>query len=329
VLGADGTVIYQSPSVERVLGYRPEERIGLNIFVDVITHPDDMEAKRRFLADALARPGEPVAGGWRLAHKDGSWRDIEAVGVNLLGDPAVGGIVATYRDATERRRAEEERRRLVAMVAHELRTPLTTIAGYAALMERRERYDAKALAIIREQARRLERLTLDLRDSVRAEAGVLSLHRAATEPSVLIAGTVEQVRIATGRAIAADIARDLPTANWDADRVAQVLGNLLLNAVQHTPPAGAVSVRAEDAGVAVRMVVADTGAGIPPEALPRIFEPFYRAGESGADAARGMGLGLPITKALVERHGGTIAVASAVGEGTTFTITLPYGAAAT
>jgi PAS domain S-box-containing protein len=233
--------------------------------------------------------------------------------------------VTVIRDITERRRAEEGRQRFVAMVAHELRNPLTTIAGYAALMQRRAAYDAKATATILDQARRLERLTLDLREALRAQAGTLTLRREAVSPSDLLATVAEQARTATGRAIIAEIPPDLRTAYWDADRVAQALGNVLLNAVQHTPEGRDVRLHAADTGAAVRITVADEGAGIPPEDLPRIFEPFYRATNAAAGWARGMGLGLPIAKELAEAHGGAITVASTLGAGTTFTFTLPYG----
>src|SRR5262245_18930701 len=104
---ADGTVLYQSPSVERLLGHRPQNRIGRNVFRDPIVHPDDLIAKRAFFEAILGRPGEPVTAEFRLRHADGSWRDIEAIGQNFLHDPSVAGIVANYRDVTERKRAEE------------------------------------------------------------------------------------------------------------------------------------------------------------------------------------------------------------------------------
>src|SRR5262245_60550832 len=104
---ADGTVLYQSPSVERLLGHRPQNRIGRNVFRDPIVHPDDLIAKRAFFDAIVNRPGTPVTAEFRLRHADGSWRDIEAIGQNFLHDPSVAGIVANYRDITERKRAEE------------------------------------------------------------------------------------------------------------------------------------------------------------------------------------------------------------------------------
>jgi two-component system phosphate regulon sensor histidine kinase PhoR len=139
-----------------------------------------------------------------------------------------------------------------------------------------------------------------------------------------VGAAIERAQVVAPRhTVQRELADDLPVAAWDADRVSQVLDNLLLNAVQYTPAGGVVRVRAEAAGDVVRIIVADEGRGIPPEDLPRIFEPFYRAASARVGRAQGMGLGLPISKALVEAHGGTLAVESAVGRGTTFTVTLP------
>jgi len=107
---ADGTVLYQTPAIRRILGHDPAARVGVNIFTRPLVHPDDLATKRRFLADALGRPGETVAATFRLHHADSSWRTIEALGINLLDDPAVGGIVATYRDVTAARRREAHQR---------------------------------------------------------------------------------------------------------------------------------------------------------------------------------------------------------------------------
>jgi PAS domain S-box-containing protein len=104
---ADGTILYQAPSIERLLGHRSQDRIGRNVFRDPLVHPDDMAAKRAFFDAVWGRPGVPVTAQFRLRHADGSWRDIEAIGQNFLYAPGVARIVANYRDVTERKRAEE------------------------------------------------------------------------------------------------------------------------------------------------------------------------------------------------------------------------------
>jgi PAS domain S-box-containing protein len=260
-----------------------------------------------------------------LHRRDGTTVPIESrtSAVHLPDGSTI--YVTVMRDMSERARAEEERQRLIAMVVHELRNPLSALIGYAELLQRREQYDARTVGTIIAQGKRMERLTLDLRESMRTEAGMLALDRAPVDIAALVHAAIEQAQITTtAHTIHADIAEGLPPGNWDADRVAQVLGNLLLNAILYTAAGGEVRVRVEDAGHAARITITDAGVGIPAEALSRIFEPFYRAPNAQASSARGMGLGLPIAKALVEAHCGTLTVESTLGTGTTFTVTLPY-----
>ena len=228
----------------------------------------------------------------------------------------------SMRDAVER-----ERQQFTAMIAHELRNPLSSLLGYAQLMKRRERYDAKAVETIIAQGNRLERLTRDLRETVRVQRGLLSLERASVDVRALIVAAVEQAQVAAPTyTLSLDVPAHLPTAWWDADRIEQVLSNLILNSIKYSEPDGEVQIIVEDCETAVRIRVADLGIGIPPEALPHIFGSFYRAHNAQSGSARGMGLGLPISKALIEAHDGELTVESRIGEGSTFTLSLPYGA---
>src|SRR5262249_3951532 len=125
-LAGDGTVLYQSPSIERRLGHRPDDRLRRKIFPDPIAHPADLAKKRAFPHEAIRRPGVPVTAEFRLRHADGTWRHFEAVGQTLLADPSVGAIVANYRDITERKRAEDR-----ALQAERLAAIGQMVAGLA------------------------------------------------------------------------------------------------------------------------------------------------------------------------------------------------------
>ena len=220
------------------------------------------------------------------------------------------------------------RQQLVADVAHELRTPLANIRGYLeAIEDGVVEADEATLRTLRDEASHLNRLVDDLQELAQAEAGNLRLDRGPTDPAELIGRATDAVRaraVELGIALTATVAPDLPAVEVDPQRITQVLHNLLTNALTHTPEGGSVTVeawRAPEGMVAIG--VADTGAGIDPEDLPRIFERFYRADSSRSRATGGSGLGLTITRRLVEAHGGRITAASELGRGSCFTFTLP------
>lgn len=215
--------------------------------------------------------------------------------------------------------AERLRGRLLADVAHELRTPVATITGYLEAVEDGvQPLDAPTIALLRDQATRLTRLAQDLADVTHAEAGDLALDLDDVDVDDLL-------RAAAGVDLRVDPTSGGPAVRVDRARMAQVLDNLVANAVRHTPAGGTVTLRARrTAPGAVHLVVADTGEGIAAEHLPHVFERFYRADTARDRARGGSGIGLAISRALVEAHGGTIAAASpGAGRGTTVTVTLP------
>ncbi len=222
---------------------------------------------------------------------------------------------------------EELRRNMVSDVAHELRTPLTNLRGYLeATRDGLINADYALMDSLYEETMLLSRLVNDLQELAQADAGQLTLLRNPTP----LAGVVEQaVAMLRPQAhtkqitLEADLPDDLPLVDVDAERIGQVLRNLLNNAIAHTPDGGTISVNAKVQGGEVLVAVRDTGEGIAPEHLPHVFDRFYRADKSRARQTGGAGLGLAIVRQLVVAHNGTVGVESAVGQGSTFTFTLP------
>jgi two-component system sensor histidine kinase BaeS len=216
----------------------------------------------------------------------------------------------------------QQRRAMVSDVAHELRTPLTNIRSWLeAAQDDLAPTDDQLVALLHEEAVLLQHLIEDLSDLAAVDAGTLRVHPEA----IAVRDVIEQVTdIHRGTAHAAGVRLEAavsgdPIVSADPVRLRQVVGNLVSNAVRHTPPGGVVTVSADDQTIAVR----DTGTGISAENLPKVFDRFWRADESRSRATGGTGLGLAISRQLVEAHGGTIAVASTPGVGTVFTIDLP------
>jgi signal transduction histidine kinase len=229
--------------------------------------------------------------------------------------------------ASDLARAERLRRNMVADVAHELRTPLSNIKGYLeAIRDGVIKADAETIRSLEEEATLLSRLVDDLQELSLAEAGELKLVRQAENIGELIKQTVAGVQtqaIAKGLSVSANLPDKLPPVKIDSHRINQVLRNLLENAMAHTAKGDAITVAAMQQGNFVEVSVVDTGEGIPAEDLPNIFERFYRVDKSRARATGGRGLGLTITKRLVEAHGGKIEAHSELGKGSRFSFTIP------
>lgn len=238
--------------------------------------------------------------------------------------------------ATSLNEAEQERRRIIADIAHELRTPLTVIEGTVTGIEDGVfKADKEHLDTIKEQSSLLTRLTSDLRDLSLAESGQLKLTLAPTDLRELVRRKVSQFEVKAqekGIRLKLDLQEEASKANVDPTRIEQVIGNLITNAIRHTPPEGSitVSVRAINGDIAhqidsptIILSVADTGEGIAPEHLPHIFERFYRVETSRVRSEGGAGLGLAIVKQMVQAHGGKAWVESELRKGSTFYVALP------
>ena len=245
------------------------------------------------------------------------------------------GAVAVVRDVTEFRRAERLRRDLTANVSHELRTPLTSIKGFTETLLAGAWADEQAcrrfLTIIDGEATRLMTLVDDLMALSRLESRGEPMELGPVRMDALVEEAASRLRpqAAQHHITLRTSAAGALVVTADADRLLQVFTNLIDNAIKFTPDGGAVAVALRQDGADAVVSVADSGRGIPPDDLPRIFDRFYRVERSRSREAGGSGLGLAIAKHIVDAHGGRITVTSRPGVGSTFSVALPLARAAT
>ncbi len=268
--------------------------------------------------------------------------------VPVTSGDEIGELASSFNAmAADLEHAERLRREMTADIAHELRNPLAVLqSNVEAVIDGVLPPTPETLAPLLDQTRLLSRIVDDLHTLSLAEAGQLSLHRAPTDPAVLARSVIarftppaEAKRIT----LQLDLPPNLPLLNIDAHRIEQVLGNLLSNAIRHTPEAGVIGIQLSVTSNQLPVIskqslgdskplitdhcllitVSDTGPGIPPDSLPYIFDRFYRADRSRSRAEGGTGLGLAIARQLVRLHGGEISVTSEPGKGTQVSFTLP------
>jgi two-component system, OmpR family, phosphate regulon sensor histidine kinase PhoR len=243
------------------------------------------------------------------------------------------GSALAYQDVTELMRALRVKDEFIALVSHELRTPLTSIYGYVSILSEREDLPEQVdrqLAVISRSTDRLKLLVDDLLEATQVAGTGMRV----TLAPCLLADIVGEVVVAAKPHAAAarvDLRLVLPDdgdpvpGDLDSTRIAQVVDNLVSNAIKYTPAGGRAEVRLTRHGDHAELVVSDSGIGIREEDLPRVFGRFYRTQEAAEQAIQGLGLGLAITRTIVEAHGGKVEVASRLGEGSTFRVVLPLG----
>ncbi len=282
-----------------------------------------------FLARRIVRPIGTLA---RAAERIAHGRYTARVPQGSSGDELamLSGAFNTMAEALET--SEQQRQRLLADLAHELRTPLATIDGYLeGVADHVMPADEQTWQVLRAETARLGRL-VDLNAVSRAEERQLDLRLAPWEPAKLVTVAVQAAAVAyqaKGVALVERADPHLPRVAADPDRIGEVLANLLANALRHTQNGGRVEVTATRHGRHVELAVSDTGEGIPPELLERVFERFWRVDRARTHAsdADGSGIGLTITRAIVQAHGGHIRAEShGAGRGARFVVTLPTAA---
>ena len=349
----EGIIISWNPAAERILGYTAAEAIGKHI--RLIIPPDRWAEEDEVLASL--RRGERVSHFETVRRtKDGRLLTLSLT-VSPVKDQTgrIIGASKVARDITERKQAEQERERLLlleresrrqaeqanrikdeflAVVSHELRTPLNAIVGWASLLRMRKLDDQtdRAIETILRNAQTQTQLIADLLDVSRIVSGQLRLNIRPFQLISVIEAAIEVVRpAAESKSIRLQSLFD-PAAGpvgGDPDRLQQVFWNLLSNAVKFTPKGGRVQIRLQRINSHIEVVVCDTGKGIEPKLLPHIFDRFYQGDSTTTREESGLGLGLSITRHLVELHGGVVSVYSAgEGRGAEFTVKLPILVAA-
>jgi two-component system NtrC family sensor kinase len=345
LLDGSGVILYASPAVERVLGYRPDELVGRS--VSELLHPDDARAVAELRPARAHDAGRTAALELRVRHRDGTWRILCGSGTDCLDDPAVGGVVVNARDVTERKHAEAELAKqrdalmqseklaamsvLLAGVAHELNNPLAVVVGRATLLGQQLAgsplgASAEKLGQAAERCARIVKNFLALARQHPPERQRVHLSQVVQEALELVAYALR----VDGVEVALDLSLGLPVLWADPHQLHQVVVNLVSNA-HHAmrevplPQRRRLTLRthADAAGEVVTLEVADTGPGILPEVRPRLFEPFFTTKPLG----QGTGLGLSLCRGIVEAHGGRITLESEPGHGATFRVELPVHAA--
>jgi PAS domain S-box-containing protein len=342
MLDPDGVILSWNAGAERIKQYRADEVIGRNF--RMLYTPGDQAAGRpeKNLRDVL-KHGQTEDIGWRMK-KDGSCFWADAVLTTVLDDE--GGLVGfakVIRDLSDINMAEQQARDLeltrrmdrlkeqfLSLVSHELRTPLTAIFGYAALLS--ENADQRLTSEQDQYARSILSATEDLTklinnliDLTTLQAGKLNLEPVPMSFAEIVLGAMHAVQPqaqAKHLWLANHVTPDLPEMVGDPERIAQVLVNVMSNAIKFTPSGGRIDIRAAVDDGFMRCEVSDAGPGISPEDLEKLFKPFSQADMSATRGYGGLGIGLSISKTLVEAHGGHIGVISTPGKGSTFWFTL-------
>jgi signal transduction histidine kinase len=287
------------------------------------------------LISSMRRPLEElVDASGRLAAGDRSAR-VEVGG--LAETAALGAAFNEMADELEREASQRDqldrlKDEFVLTASHELRSPLTSVQGFAELLmldrDSLTQKQVETVEIILDNCRHLVRLLNDLLDLARSDAGRLGITPQPTAVAPLVEDVVRTMRAQTDRTqqnLSQAIEPDLPSIYVEADRIRQILVNLLTNAHEYSPEGASIEVMAQRAGAEVEISVTDNGPGIPESQLEHIFERFVRGDAGLTQRVGGTGLGLAISKSLIELHGGTIAAESTPGVGSTFTLRLPAG----
>ncbi|MHB8621092.1 MAG: sensor histidine kinase, partial [Chloroflexota bacterium] len=328
VYDAGGRVIVANPFVLSLFDLSAADLLGkTSAEVAALTGGSAVEVDE-IARDGQHDPGSRIA---ELQTAGGRPRHVRQIVSPVVAGGSAGGVVVVYQDVTEQREIDQLKDDFLSIASHELKTPLTSILGYAQLLGRRlgglplKAGTDDMLSIIEVQSKRMKRLVDDLLDVSRIDRGAFAIPRRRIDLASVIRHAVRDMEPATAlHSFVVTVPQEAVDVWGDEDRLDQVLTNLLSNAVKYSPDGGSVVVTLVVADRVAQVEVRDSGIGIPAEQIPRLFSRFYQA-ERGARSRRfgGLGLGLFITRGIVDDLGGTLGVESAPGRGSTFRFSLP------
>ena len=310
-----GQLLQFNPAAEGMLGRKLDESLCYtDVFPEVQVRQEDMAMDGRSIEiDFAAGP---------------RFLKIYFAPIRLGGDNK--GLMAVLHDFTEQRKLDDSRREFVANVSHELRTPLTNVRGYAETLMSVDDIDRgtqmRFLGVISSEADRMTRIVKDLLTLTRLDYNRMEMHMEPMDLRELgqtAAQAMEGQATGQGLTLNCQLPDSLPMVVGDAERIQQVIINIITNAIKYNKPQGAIHITGGTEGEKVFLRVEDTGIGVPKEDLKRLFERFYRVDKARSRESGGTGLGLAIAKQIVESHGGSIGFDSEYGKGSVVTLYLP------
>jgi PAS domain S-box-containing protein len=344
ILDDQGTFTYCSQSSQRILGYSSTWLLGHRL-IDFL-QSEDAEKFEEFFARVGQSTGATLTEEVQIRHADDTWLTCEVICNNMKSDPAIGGIVVNLRDISERKRVIDELRKaktmaeqssrikseFLAAMSHELRTPLNAVIGFSEVIKSGMLGNEAGprcvdyATHIHDSARHLLRVINNILDLSKAESGQMELAEDYCRLPDIIADCVQlhaPQAAAGGLVVNVTPATHLPYFYGDKRRIHQAIASILSNAVKFTKPGGRVEIMAtvDEAGFVV--IIRDTGIGMAPDEISVALEPFRQLDARLNRRYEGTGLGLPLTKHLIELHGGVLQIDSAPGEGTRVSLCFP------
>lgn len=344
LLDSEGIQRYVSQSCENIVGYKPEELMDISV-IDQLIHPEDQEKTRAGLKEIIENQ---TNGGtqYRHRHKNGGWVYLEALGTNQLSNPDIQSVVLNVRDITERKKAEEALKesearlselnatkdRLFSVIGHDLRSPFNSIIGFSQLLAKQvKKKDYEGLEeyarIIQNSSQKTMDLLTNLLEWSRSQSGNIEFNPEYFELIHIIQEAVELSKD-SARQKSITLTLNLPhnlTVFADKAMINTIVRNLISNGIKFTHPGGEITLSTRKSDKQLVVSVADTGTGIHPENLDKLFRIDATQSKPGTQKESGTGLGLLLCKEFAEMNGGRIWAESTPGEGSTFSFAIPNG----